>query len=129
MLLAVTAVGLNFRDVLNVLGMYPGDPGNPGSDCSGVIMAARRAGVAEEFVAGQRVYGLAHGCLGSLVAGPQSLLAALPPHLTPEEAATMPTAFCTVEAQALAAVTAGGARPRMLVHAGTGAVGLAAYQV
>ncbi|GFH15811.1 type I polyketide synthase, partial [Haematococcus lacustris] len=32
MLLAVTAVGLNFRDVLNVLGMYPGDPGNPGSD-------------------------------------------------------------------------------------------------
>ena len=26
----VTAVGLNFRDVLNVLGMYPGDPGAPG---------------------------------------------------------------------------------------------------
>ena len=29
-LVAVTAVGLNFRDVLNVLGMYPGDPGKPG---------------------------------------------------------------------------------------------------
>ncbi len=28
--LAVLAVGLNFRDVLNVLGMYPGDPGPPG---------------------------------------------------------------------------------------------------
>jgi len=27
---AVRAVGLNFRDVLNVLGMYPGDPGDPG---------------------------------------------------------------------------------------------------
>ena len=27
---AVSAVGLNFRDVLNVLGMYPGDPGMPG---------------------------------------------------------------------------------------------------
>jgi len=26
----VSAVGLNFRDVLNVLGMYPGDPGPPG---------------------------------------------------------------------------------------------------
>ena len=26
------------RDVLNVLGMYPGDPGPPGSDCAGVIM-------------------------------------------------------------------------------------------
>ena len=29
-LVAVAAVGLNFRDVLNVLGMYPGDPGHPG---------------------------------------------------------------------------------------------------
>lgn len=29
-LVAVSAVGLNFRDVLNVLGMYPGDPGAPG---------------------------------------------------------------------------------------------------
>ena len=28
--LAVSAVGLNFRDVLNVLGMYPGNPGPPG---------------------------------------------------------------------------------------------------
>ena len=27
----VKAVGINFRDVLNVLGMYPGDPGPPGS--------------------------------------------------------------------------------------------------
>ena len=31
-LLAVSAVGLNFRDVLNVLGMYPGDPGPPGEN-------------------------------------------------------------------------------------------------
>ncbi len=26
------------RDVLNVLGMYPGDPGPPGSDYAGVVM-------------------------------------------------------------------------------------------
>ena len=34
-LVSVRAVGLNFRDVLNVLGMYPGDPGDPGvhQDC------------------------------------------------------------------------------------------------
>ena len=30
MQVAVSAVGLNFRDVLNVLDMYPGDPGLPG---------------------------------------------------------------------------------------------------
>lgn len=38
-LLNVQAVGLNFRDVLNVLGMYPGDPGEPGGDCSAVVAA------------------------------------------------------------------------------------------
>lgn len=31
------AVGLNFRDVLNILGMYPGDPGPPGGDCAGIV--------------------------------------------------------------------------------------------
>lgn len=36
---AVRAVGLNFRDLLNVLGMYPGDPGLPGGDCAGIITA------------------------------------------------------------------------------------------
>ena len=35
----VRAVGLNFRDVLNVLGMYPGDPGDPGGDCAGIVEA------------------------------------------------------------------------------------------
>jgi hypothetical protein len=36
-LVEVLSVGLNFRDVLNVLGAYPGDPGPPGSDVSGVV--------------------------------------------------------------------------------------------
>ena len=36
-LVEVHAVGVNFRDVLNVLGMYPGDPGPPGADCAGVV--------------------------------------------------------------------------------------------
>ena len=34
----VQAVGLNFRDLLNVLGAYPGDPGPPGGDFAGIIM-------------------------------------------------------------------------------------------
>eukprot|EP01034_Spumella_vulgaris_P044338 gene44338-55141_t len=33
----VHTAGLNFRDVLNVLGMYPGDPGLPGVEFSGVV--------------------------------------------------------------------------------------------
>ena len=38
----VKAVGLNFRDVLNVLGMYPGDPGDPGGDVAGIVAAVGR---------------------------------------------------------------------------------------
>ena len=45
-LVEVHAVGINFRDVLNVLGMYPGDPGPPGADCAGVVVA-RGAAVCE----------------------------------------------------------------------------------
>ena len=42
-LMEVHAVGVNFRDVLNVLGMYPGDPGAPGADCAGVVVATGAA--------------------------------------------------------------------------------------
>lgn len=40
----VRAIGLNFRDVLNILGMYPGDPGAPGGDCAGVVAAVGPGG-------------------------------------------------------------------------------------
>ena len=40
LLVAVRAVGLNFRDVLNVLGEYPGDPGPPGGDLAGTASDA-----------------------------------------------------------------------------------------
>ncbi|MGV7778902.1 alcohol dehydrogenase catalytic domain-containing protein, partial [Mycobacterium kansasii] len=33
----IEAAGLNFRDVLNVLGLYPGDPGPIGGDFSGIV--------------------------------------------------------------------------------------------
>ena len=42
----MTAVGLNFRDVLNVLGLYPGDPGDPGGDCAGTVAAVGSAAAA-----------------------------------------------------------------------------------
>ena len=37
--MTVRAIGLNFRDVLNILGMYPGEPGDPGADCAGIVSA------------------------------------------------------------------------------------------
>src|SRR6185312_6435467 len=35
--IAVQATGLNFKDLLAVLGMYPGDPGPLGGECAGVV--------------------------------------------------------------------------------------------
>ena len=59
--LRVHAVGLNFRDVLNVLGEYPGDPGPPGADCRHY---ARAVGAAVAHVRpGDAAFGLAHAAL------------------------------------------------------------------
>ena len=60
-LLAVSAVGLNFRDVLNVLGMYPGDPGHPGGDFAGAVLAAGAA--VQKFAPGK----LLQCCTGIVV--------------------------------------------------------------
>ena len=82
-LVAVQAVGLNFRDALNVLGLYPGDPGEPGSDCAGtVVHVGSRAAGASGLRVGDRVYGLAHGCMGTLVAGPAEMMTRLHPAIS-----------------------------------------------
>ena len=71
-LLRVRAVGLNFRDVLNVLGEYPGDPGPPGGDAAGVVdadAAALHTATAAAYRAGQmQVVEGSEGGSGALVA-------------------------------------------------------------
>src|SRR3546814_1583739 len=51
--IAVTDTGLNFRDVMNALGNYPGDGGQLGGECAGHVEAVG-AGV-EGLMPGQRV--------------------------------------------------------------------------
>ena len=53
------ATGLNFRDVLNVLDLYPGDPGPLGGECAGEI-AAVGAGV-DHLKPGDQVVALGAG--------------------------------------------------------------------
>ena len=94
----VMAVGINFRDILNILGAYPGDPGMPGSDCAGVVLHPPRLnGKSEVFCYGERVMGLAIGCLGNVAWTPQALLCSMPEHLRFSEACTAPTVFVTVD--------------------------------
>jgi NADPH:quinone reductase-like Zn-dependent oxidoreductase len=118
-LVKVAAVGINFRDVLNVLGMYPGDPGAPGSDFSGVVVSGH--------MAGSSVFGLSTGALASHVVASVQTVAPMPATVSFEAAATMPTVFTTADAalRQLAGLSAGEV---VLVHGAAGGVGLAAVQ-
>ncbi|KUH82265.1 MULTISPECIES: type I polyketide synthase [unclassified Mycobacterium] len=131
----VEAAGLNFRDVLNVLGLYPGDPGPIGGDFAGVVTqlgtgvgsgrAERRDGIQLEV--GQRVYGFMQGAFASRFNVPAQLVAPVPDGLSATAAATIPAAALT----ARLAFDWAQLRPgdRVLVHAASGGVGLAAIQM
>ena len=127
MLVAVKAIGVNFRDVLNVLGMYPGDPGPPGGDCAGVVVKTGSK-KDNQFSVGQRVFGLSPGSMGSHVISSTKTMVNLPENLGFDEAATLPTVFTTVDA---ALHRAANLKPgeTVIVHAAAGGVGLAALQV
>jgi NADPH:quinone reductase-like Zn-dependent oxidoreductase/NAD(P)-dependent dehydrogenase (short-subunit alcohol dehydrogenase family)/acyl carrier protein len=122
----VRASGLNFKDVLNALDMYPGDAGPLGSECAGTVVAVG-AGV-EDLAVGTEVVAIAAGCLGTHVTTGAALVVAKPPALAPEQAASLPVAYVTA---AYALSTVGAMRPgdRVLIHAGAGGVGLAAVRV
>ena len=72
----VEAAGLNFRDVLNVLGLYPGDPGLIGGDFCGTVTELG-AGVTG-FEVGQRVFGTMQGAFATRINVPAQLLAPVP---------------------------------------------------
>jgi NADPH:quinone reductase-like Zn-dependent oxidoreductase len=72
----VEAAGLNFRDVLNVLGLYPGDPGPIGGDFAGIVTQLGTGVTGLEV--GQRVYGFMQGAFASRFNVPVQLLAPLP---------------------------------------------------
>src|SRR5690606_40366949 len=54
----VRVAALNFRDVMNVLGLYPGDPGPLGNECAGIVT---RVGSGVDLRVGDEVVGLAAG--------------------------------------------------------------------
>ena len=112
-----------------MLGMYPGDPGPPGGDCAGVVVARGPPAAGYPALAvGQPVFGLAAGSLGSHVLASAKTVVPLPGSLPVEAAASMPTVFVTVDA-ALHRSAAMQPGERVLVHAAAGGVGLAAVQV
>ncbi len=122
----VHATGLNFKDVLNVLGMYPGDPGPLGGECAGVVTAVG-AGVAH-LRAGDEVLALAAGSFASHVTTRAEFVQLRPPGQSAAEGASVPIAFLT--AQFCLAHLAGLKRDeRVLIHAAAGGVGMAAVRL
>ncbi len=122
----VRATGLNFRDVLNALGMYPGEAGPLGLECSGTIEAIGEN--VSGLLIGQDVVAMASGSFRTLVTTDARLVALKSTALSHEEAATIPVVFLTAHHafKNLARLQAG---ERVLIHAAAGGVGLAALQL
>jgi amino acid adenylation domain-containing protein len=121
----VRAAGLNFRDVLDCLGLYPADAGPLGGELFGRVIAVGEG--VHDLGVGDEVVGLGSGCFANRVNAAAGLLARKPPRLSDAEAVTLPVAFVTAEkAFGLANLRAG---ERVLIHAASGGVGQAAVQL
>ncbi|WP_369369077.1 type I polyketide synthase [Streptomyces sp. CG4] len=123
---AVRAAGVNFRDVLNALGMYPGDAKDFGLEGAGVVTEVG-PGVTGLAV-GDRVMGLFPGAFGPVAVADARTVARVPAGWSFAQAASVPIVFLTAY---YALTDLGGVQSgeSVLVHAAAGGVGMAAVQL
>lgn len=121
---AVGAVGVNFRDVMLALGMYPGSA-DLGVEGAGVVVEVG-PGVTELSV-GDAVMGQL-GAAASEAVVDQRIVTRVPAGWSLATAASVPVVFLTAlyGLSVLGGLRAG---ERVLVHAGAGGVGMAAIQL
>jgi acyl transferase domain-containing protein/acyl carrier protein len=125
----VHAAGLNFVDVLSALGVRPDRVEGPvllGGECAGVVSAVGE-GVADLRV-GDPVIAVAPHCFRRFVTASSRFAVPKPARIGFEEAATLPIAFMTAHwaMHHMGRLQAG---ERILIHAASGGVGLAAVQL
>lgn len=129
----VQATGLNFRDVMYLMGLLPDEAvekgfagASLGLEFSGVV--ARVGPRVTDLKPGDRVMGFGSACFASHVVTRADAVALMPKEWSFEAAATVPTVFFTVyyALKHLAHLQAG---ERVLIHGGAGGVGLAAIQL
>jgi acyl transferase domain-containing protein/NADPH:quinone reductase-like Zn-dependent oxidoreductase/acyl carrier protein/NADP-dependent 3-hydroxy acid dehydrogenase YdfG len=126
--IAVAAAGLNFRDVMKVLGIYPTEGGarlSLGDECAGTVVAVGDG--VEDLAPGDRVAAIA-SAFASRVTVDRRLVARLPDHVSFAEGATIPISFLTAD-YALDRLAHLAPRERILIHAAAGGVGQAACQI
>jgi polyketide synthase 12 len=124
--IAVHVAGVNFRDALIAVGMYPGGGVFRGSEGAGVVTDIG-AGVTGLAV-GDRVMGLFEGAFGPLAVADARMVVPIPEGWTFQQAAAVPVVFLTAW---YGLVDLAGLRPgeSALIHAATGGVGMAAVQI
>lgn len=125
----VRAAGLNFIDVLKVMGTYPDPAGGAdrlGGECAGRVTAV--GGGVDAFQVGDRVVACVFGALASHVTVDADHVRPIPDHLADDVAAGLPLALCTAW---YALVELAGVEPgkTVLVHSAAGGVGLAAVRL
>ncbi|MET8877843.1 SDR family NAD(P)-dependent oxidoreductase [Nocardia sp. NPDC004604] len=123
---AVKAGGLNFRDVLICLGMYPDADAVIGSEIAGVVLEV--APDVTTLTPGDRVMGLADGGLGPTATTDHRLVVRIPERWSFADAAAVPIAFLTAyyALEDLGKLQQG---EKLVIHAATGGVGMAAVQL
>jgi myxalamid-type polyketide synthase MxaB len=122
----VRTTGLNFRDVLNALNLYPGEAGALGLECAGEIVAL--GSQVQDLQIGDVVMAIAPASFSRYVTVDAHLVIPIPDSLSLVAAATIPTAFLTAY-YALCVVGQIKRGDRVLIHAAAGGVGQAAVQI
>jgi NADPH:quinone reductase-like Zn-dependent oxidoreductase/aryl carrier-like protein len=122
----VESAGLNFRDVLNAMGLYPGQAGELGMECAGRV--AEIGSEVTQFAVGDEVVALAQGGLATTVVTSAELVCRRPPCISSAEAAASPVVFVTA-AFALRHLARLQPGERVLIHVAAGGVGWAAVQI
>ena len=120
----IAAAGVNFRDVLVALGMYPG-AAQLGAEGAGIV--TELGADVTDLAVGDAVMGI-FGLAGSEAVIDRRLVTQVPQGWSMAQAAAVPVVFLTAYygLSVLAGLRAG---QRVLVHAATGGVGMAAVQL
>ncbi|WP_267888471.1 type I polyketide synthase [Nocardia yamanashiensis] len=122
-LIAVRAVGLNFRDVLIALNVYEGPGRKIGNECAGEVVAVGAA--VTEFQAGDRVFGRVADSLADLAVAHRSELAVIPGDWSFATAASIPITYGSAY-HAVVNIAGLRAGEKVLVHSAASGVGMAA---
>ncbi|BCL26237.1 type I polyketide synthase [Streptomyces aurantiacus] len=124
--ISVRAAGVNFRDVLIALGMYPDEGTFAGSEGAGHVTEVGPD--VTHLSVGDRVMGLFEGAFAPLAVADARMVVPVPEGWSLQEAAAVPVVFLTAwyGLVDLGRLQAG---ESLLVHAGTGGVGMAATQI